>query len=51
MALTALDPEGQYALQTARVDELFRRAPNPRHARVTHAKRAAGHSPKAFGFS
>jgi hypothetical protein len=48
MALAALDPEGRYALKTARDDELIPRARNRRRSRVMHAKYAAGHNPKAL---
>jgi hypothetical protein len=48
MALAALDPEGPYAVKTARDYELLQRARNQRHSRMMHAKYAAGLSPKAL---
>ena len=47
MALAALDPEGLYALKTTRRDALFQRLRSTVIARITHAKYAARHRPKA----
>jgi hypothetical protein len=47
MALAALDPEGLYAFKTTRRHPLFQRMWSAAIARMTHAKYAARHRPKA----